>query len=113
MISTNEPSLQDDQVTEQAQLQAQIALLPIKTPLPLNEFVNPEDEMLIDEDGDIFMSVVECYSMNNVGEGEEDSDSSEDKVEDINTTTALQCLEQVKLWKLQKGKRKIYRHLIV
>jgi hypothetical protein len=102
-ISANEPSLQDDQATEQAQLQAQIALLPIKTPLSLNEFINPKDENIVDEDSDIFALVVECYSVSKVGEGEGDSDSSEDEVEDVNTTTALQCLEQVKLWKLQKG----------
>ena len=66
--------------------------------------MNPEDEILIDEDSDIFTSVVECYSVNKVGEeGEGDSDSSEDEAEDVNITTALQCLEQIKLWKLQKG----------
>ena len=97
MISTDKPSLQDDQATEQAQLQAQIALLPIETPLSFNEFVNPEDETLIDKDDDIFTSVVKCYNVNKVGKGGEDSDLSKDEVEDINTATALQCLEQVKL----------------
>jgi hypothetical protein len=58
--------------------------------------------MLIEEDGDIFTLVIKYYSVNKIGEGEEDSDSSKDEVKDINTTTALQCLEQIKLWKLQK-----------
>jgi hypothetical protein len=63
--------------------------------------VNLEDKTLIDEDGDIFTLVVECYSVNKVGEGgERDSDSSEDEVKDVNITTALQCLEQIMLWKL-------------
>ena len=71
-------------------------LLPTKTPLPLNEFVNPKDEMLIDEDSDIFTLVVKHYSVNRVGE-ERDSNSSKEEVKDVNTTTALQYLEQIKL----------------
>ena len=50
--------------------------------------MNPEDKTLIDEDSDIFISVVKYYSINKVRE-EGDSDSSEDEVEDINITTTL------------------------
>ena len=38
-VSTNEPSLQDNDEVAQAQLIEQIALLPIKNPLPLHEFL--------------------------------------------------------------------------
>ena len=44
--------------------------------------------------------MVECYS---VDKDEEDSGSGEDEVEEVSTTAALQHLEQLKLWKLQKG----------
>ena len=50
--------------------------------------MNPEDKILIDKDSNIFTSVVKYYSVNKVGE-EGDSDSSEDKVKDINIITAL------------------------
>jgi hypothetical protein len=99
--STNEPSQQDNDLNAQAELAQQIALLPINDPLPLHEFINPEDENTVDESSDIFEAVVQCYSVDK--EDEEDTDSSEDEVEDIKTTVALQCLEQLKLWKLQKG----------
>jgi hypothetical protein len=62
--------------------------------------VTPQDEMLIEEDGNIFTLVVKYYSVNKIGEGEEDSDLNKNEVKDINTITALQCLEQIKLWKL-------------
>ena len=51
--------------------------------------MTPQDEMLIEEDGDIFTLVIKYYSVNKIGEGEEDSDSSENKVKDINTITTL------------------------
>ena len=51
--------------------------------------MTPQDEILIEEDGNIFILVVEYYSINKIGEGEEDSDSSKNKIKDINTITAL------------------------
>jgi hypothetical protein len=51
--------------------------------------VTPQDEMLIEEDGDIFTLVIKYYSVNKIGEGEEDSDSSENEVKDINMIIIL------------------------
>ena len=50
--------------------------------------MNPEDKILIDEDSDIFTLVVKYYNINKVRE-EGDSNSSEDKVKDINIITTL------------------------
>ena len=38
-----------DDRTDRAELRDQIAQLPIENPLPLDEFLNPEDETIIDE----------------------------------------------------------------
>ena len=97
---SEEPVAEDDQAAEQAELQAQIAQLPIENPLPLNEFLNPNDETVLDEDEDIFTSVVEHYSVDKPGE---ESESSDEEVEEVDTVEALRCVEQLKLWKLQKG----------
>jgi hypothetical protein len=96
-----EPVVEDNQVTDRAELQAQIAQLPIENPLPLNEFLNPNEEAVIDEDEDIFASVVEHYSVNKPCE--EDISSDEEEVEEIDTAEALKYVEKLKLWKLQKG----------
>ena len=101
ILSTNEPSQEDDDSDAWAQLTQQTTLLLINNPLPLHEFINPEDENTVDENSDIFEAVVQCYNVDK--EDEKDTDSSEDEVKDIKTTVALQCLEQLKLWKLQKG----------
>jgi hypothetical protein len=82
-------------------LQAQIAQLPIETPLPLTEFLNPDNEIVLDKDKDIFTSIVEHYSIDKPGEESESSDK--EKVEEVSTAEALRYIEQLKLWKLQKG----------
>ena len=64
--------------------------------------MNPADEISVDEDADIFTSLVESYGVDQV-DNEGDASSSEDEVENVPTAVALQCLEQIKLWKLQKG----------
>jgi hypothetical protein len=84
--------------TNQAELRDQIAQLPIESPLPLDEFLNPEDETIVDKDGDIF---AECYSVNQPGKEEESSD--EEEVEQIKDANALRMVERLKLWKLQRG----------
>ena len=49
--------LMDDR-TDQAELRDQIAQLLIESPLPFNEFLNPEDKTIVDKDGDIFAVTV-------------------------------------------------------
>jgi hypothetical protein len=43
-------------------LQAQIARLSIENPLSLDEFLNPKDEAMLDEESDIFDAIVAAYS---------------------------------------------------
>jgi hypothetical protein len=98
---SEEPREEDNQVAEQAELQAQIAQLPIENFLSLHEFLTPNDEMILDEDDDIFESVVEHYSIDLLGN--ESSDEEEEEIEEVNTAEALKCVELLKLWKLQRG----------
>lgn len=39
-----------------------------ENPLPLDEFLNPEDETMLDEEGDIFEAIVAAYSSNQADE---------------------------------------------
>ena len=48
-----------DDRTDQAELRDKIAQLPIESSLLLGEFLNLEDEIIVDEDGDIFAAIVE------------------------------------------------------
>jgi hypothetical protein len=92
---------EDDQSTERAELQAQITQLPIKNPLSLNEFLTLNNKVIIDKDEDIFVSVVDYYSIDKLGEESESSDKEE--IEEIDTAEALRYIETLKLCKLQKG----------
>jgi hypothetical protein len=90
-----------DDGIDRAELQYQIMQLPIENPLPLDEFLNPEDEIIADEDSDIFAAVVANYSVDKPGKEEESSD--EEEVEQIEDAKALRMVERLKLWKLQRG----------
>jgi hypothetical protein len=89
-----------DDRTNRAELQDQIAQLPTKSSLPLNEFLNAKEETIINEDHNIFAAVVECYSINKPGKKDESSDEEVERIED---TEALRMVERLKLWKLQRG----------
>jgi hypothetical protein len=86
---------EDNQSTERAELQAQITQLLIKNPLSLNEFLTLNNKVIIDKDKDIFVSVVDYYSIDKLGEESESSDKEE--IEEIDTAEALQCIETLKL----------------
>ena len=90
----------DDGSTDRIEIQDQITRLPIENLLSLNEFLNPEDEIIIDENEDIFISVVSHYTITRPSD-EESSD--EEEIEEIDTAEALRAIETVKMWKLQKG----------
>jgi hypothetical protein len=72
-----------------------------QSPLSLDEFLNPEDKVIIDKDEDIFTSVVNRYTVARLVEEEESSDKEE--IKKVDTTEALRAVETVKMWKLQKG----------
>jgi hypothetical protein len=84
------------------ELQAQVAALPtIKDPLAINNFIEPIDEIVEDRNDDIFASVVEQYSTDKKGEGEEElEDDGEDEVPKVSINAAMQALETLKLWEL-------------
>jgi hypothetical protein len=89
-----------DDGTDRAELRQQIAQLPIESSLSLDEFLNPEDEIIVDNDDDIFAAIVECYSIDKPSKEEE---SSDEEIEQITDTEALRMVERLKLWKLQRG----------
>jgi hypothetical protein len=91
----------DDGSADRIELQDQIRQLPIGNLLSLDEFLNPEDETIVDEDEDIFISVVNHYAVARPGKQEESSD--EEEVKEVDTAKALRAVETVKMWKLQKG----------
>jgi hypothetical protein len=74
---------------------------PIEDPLSLNEFIEPADEVIDDEDGDIFASVVDRYSTEKEGTVEE-PDEDDIEIELVPTTEALKAIEIVKLWEIQQ-----------
>ena len=93
---SEEPLIEEDnQANERAELQAQITRLPIENPLPLYEFLTPNDETILDEDDDIFESVVEHYSIDLPSDEPESSD--EEEIEEVDTAEALRCVELLKL----------------
>ncbi len=92
----------ENQQADRHALQAQITGLPgIEDPLSLNEFIEPADEVIDDEDGDIFASVVDRYRTEKEGTVEE-PDEDDIEIELVPTTEALKAIEIVKLWEIQQ-----------
>ena len=97
--------IQENQQADRDALQAQITGLPgIEDPLSLNEFIEPADEVIDDEDGDIFASVVDRYRTEKEGTVEE-PDEDDIEIDLVPTTEALKAIEIVKLWEIQQENR--------
>jgi hypothetical protein len=94
----------DNQQAERADLQESIAQLPPPAKdeerVSLNEFISPENETIRDEDGEIFETVVERYSVEE--EGDEDSGAEGEEVKIVLIAEGLKALETVRIWKLQQ-----------
>ena len=74
--------IEDSEQEQRAELEAQIVLLPgVQDPLSINEFLKPAQEVIKDDDGDIFESVVERYSADK--EGEEPIEEGDIEVEKV------------------------------
>ena len=83
LIKKPEDSTEDniiiDNRIDHTDLQDQITQLLIENPLSLDEFLNPEDETVLDKEGDIFEGIVVVYSSNQDNEEGESSDKEEVK----------------------------------
>jgi hypothetical protein len=94
-----EEEIKDNQEAERAELQEQLALL--STPnkgeerLSIDDFINPTDETIVDDDINIFALVVEHHTADK--EGEEEIDEEDIEVAKVSTVEALKALEVVKL----------------
>ena len=71
----------DNGSTDWIELQAQIIQFLVDSPLSLDEFLNSEEKIIIDEKDNIFVSVIDYYSVTKLSKEEESSD--EEKVEEI------------------------------
>jgi hypothetical protein len=91
----------DDGSADRIELQDQITQLLIENPLSVDEFLNPEDETIVDEDKDILVSVVNHYAITRPCEEEESSD--EEEVKEVDIAETLRAVETVKMWRLQTG----------
>lgn len=107
MINPTEqdPTSEDDQATERVELQKQIESLPPPAEgeehISMNEFINPGSETIVDDNRDIFASVVERYGANKEGV-EEEHEEGDIEVEMVSVAKAVEALETVKLWTLQQ-----------
>jgi hypothetical protein len=92
--STEDTIVMDDK-TDRANLQDQITQLPIKNPLPLDKFLDPEDKAILNKKGDTFEAIVTAYSSNQADE--EGESSNKEKVKQVKDDAALRAIETVKL----------------
>jgi hypothetical protein len=98
----NEEEVVDHEAAERIELQADIAKLPIEDPLPLTDFLCPDDEEVVDDEDDIFASVINHHTISDAAEEELSSDEEEEFGE-VYTPEALDCIENLSRWKLQNG----------
>lgn len=86
-----------------ADLQAMISRIPqIVDPLPINEFISPAEEIIIEyKEQDIFQQVVEQYS---IVEGDDIDEAEDAEVEEESVTVfkAIEALETLKLFETQQ-----------
>ena len=61
-------TIADDIRVDRQELEAEIRRLPILNPLPLDDFIEPQAEAMVDDELDILAAVVEAYSVDKVGE---------------------------------------------
>jgi hypothetical protein len=98
--------IEDSKQEQRAELEAQIVLLlGVQDPLSINEFLKPAQEVIKDNNRDIFKSVVERYSVDK--EGEEPIEEGDIKVKKVPIKEAIQALEILKLWEIQQENREI------
>lgn len=102
-----EPVIDDDLGAERAELQEYINALPPPAAgqerIPLNEFINPDNETILDDDPDIFATVVERYSeVQEDDESDRENGEEEVELEKVPVSKAFDALETLRLFKLQQ-----------
>ena len=93
--------IEDSEQEQRAELEAQITILPgVQDLLSIDKFLEPEQEVIKDDDRDIFKSVVERYSADK--EGEEPVEEGDIEVKKVPIKEAIKALEILKLWEIQQ-----------
>ena len=95
VVTKGDTIVVDNRSADRIELRDQIVRLPFENLLSLDEFLNPEDETIVDENEDIFVSVVNHYAITRLGEEEESS--GEEEIEEIDTAEALRAIKTVKI----------------
>ena len=83
-------------MADQEALQAQIAEIPgVHDPLPIEEFINPAVEEIMDKDEDITEAIIETYSRDQEEDVEEEGgEESEEPL--VQLSEAIQALETLR-----------------
>jgi hypothetical protein len=91
----------DDTSAEIDELQAQIASLPyIDDYMSVQEFIDPAEELIDDQDDDIMASVIDRYSRDKEDEADE-AEASDIEEEEVSLADAIRALELLKIHQLK------------
>jgi hypothetical protein len=83
-------------MADQEALQAQIAEIPgVQDPLPIEEFINPAVEEIMDKDEDITEAIIETYSRDQEEDAEEEG-GEESEEPPVQLPEAIQALETLR-----------------
>ena len=86
----------DDDMADQETLRAQIAEIPgVQDPLPIEEFINPAVEEIMDKDEDITEAIIETYSRDEDDDVEEEG-GEESEEPPVQLSEAIQALETLR-----------------
>src|SRR5436305_1051097 len=89
---------------QQLELQAQINTLPPPTNseerISLSEYIDPSTEAIVDDDEDIFATVIENYTIEEEGDKSEDENNIEE--EKVSNKEVEELIERLKLWSIQQ-----------
>lgn len=92
--------LQDDVTEEVTQLVQQLQLnRRITNPMAIENFLNPEEEVVKDTDEDIIQSIIEEFTP----QPDHESDEEVEVIPKVSFTTALHCLTTLRVYEEQQG----------
>ena len=85
----------DNKSTNRFELRDQITRLLIKNPLSLDKFLNPEKRTIVNKDKDIFITVINNYTIATIVKEKESSNKKE--IKKVNIAKALRAIKTVKI----------------